>query len=286
MSTTPEDLVAGVTTLVSLPEAYVRLSALLDDPDAASSDLGEVIRHDPGLATRLLRLVNSAFYGFPSRIDDLTRAVTIIGRDELRDLVLATVAVETFDKIASDLVDMSTFWHHSVFCALIARLLGKRCNTPQTERLFGAGLLHDVGQLVIYHELPKLARQALAGAEPSDDGLYQAEKQVLGFTHGDVGAALFKAWGLPDSLQAATRFHHEPSAANDFEFEAAIVHLANSAANAVEPGRNILACRPERDPEAWRRTGLSEDALNEAVPEAEAQFLEVIRIISPHAPLI
>ncbi len=189
-------------------------------------------------------------------------------------------------RITSDLVDMSTFWHHSVFCALIARLLGKRCNTPHTERLFGAGLLHDVGQLVIYHELPELARQALASAEPSDDGLYRAEKSVLGFTHGDVGAALFKAWGLPDSLQAAARFHHEPSAANDFAFEAAIVHLANSAANAIEPARNILACRPERDPEAWQLTGLSEEALNEVVPEAEVQFLEVIRIISPHAPLI
>ena len=190
MSTTPEDLVDQVTTLVSLPEVYVRLSALLDDPDATSADLGEVIRHDPGLATRLLRIVNSAFYALPSRIDDLTGAVTIIGRNDLRDLALATVAVETFDKIACDLVDMSTFWHHSVFCALIARLLGKRCNSHHTERLFGAGLLHDVGQLVIYHELPELARQALAGAEASDDGLYRAEKQVLGFTHAEVAREL------------------------------------------------------------------------------------------------
>jgi HD-like signal output (HDOD) protein len=286
MNTTPEELAAEVSTLVSLHEVYIQLNALLDEPNTTAADLGEVIRHDPGLATRLLKIVNSAFYGFASRIDDLDRAVTIVGRNDLRDLLLATVAVETFNKIETELVDMSTFWHHSVFCALIARGLGKRCNTPRAERLFAAGMLHDVGQLVIYHELPELAREALAAAEASDDGLYRAERDVLGFTHGEVGAALFQAWGLPQSLQAVARWHHEPLAGIDYLFENAIVHLANSAANAVEPGRNILDCRPIRHPGSWRLTGLTEEALESAVSEAEVQFLEVIRIISPDAPLI
>lgn len=286
MRTTPEELAANVSTLVSLPEAYVRLNTLLDEPNTTSADLGAVIRHDPGLATRLLRMVNSAFYGFASRIDDLDRAVTIVGRNELRDLVLATVAVETFDRIASDLVDMSTFWHHSVFCALIARGLGRRSNLGDGESLFAAGLLHDVGQLVIYRELPELGAKALARAGESDDGLHRAERAVLGFTHGEVGAALFEAWGLPESLQAATRFHHEPLAGNAFLFETAIVHLANSAANTLEPGRNILACQPERHLGAWRLTGLTEEDLDAAIPEAEAQFLDVIRILSPNEPLI
>jgi len=286
MSTTPEELAVNVTTLVSLPQVYVRLNALLDEPNTTTADLCAVIRHDPGLATRLLRIVNSAFFGFASRIDDLDRAVTMIGRNELGDLVLATVAVETFDKIATELVDMSSFWHHSVMCALIARSMGQCCNVAHTERLFAAGLLHDVGQLVIYHQLPELAQQVLAAAEGSDNGLYRAEQQLLGFTHADVGAALFAAWGLPDSLQTAARWHHEPMAAAAFQFEAAIVHLANSATNTVEPGRNILECRSERDPQAWQLTGLSEAVLEEVIAEVEGQLLEVIRIISPDAPLI
>lgn len=286
MVTTPEELAANVSTLVSLPEAYVRLNALLNEPNTTSADLGEVISHDPGLATRLLRIVNSAFYGFASHIDDLDRAVTMVGRNELRNLVLATVAVDTFDKIASDLVDMSTFWHHSVFCALIARGLGRRSSSGDGERLFAAGLLHDVGQLVIYHELPELGAKALARAGASDDGLHRAERQVFGFTHGEVGAALFDAWGLPAGLHAVARYHHEPLAANEFQFEAALVHLANSAANTLEPGRNILDCRPEREPESWQLTGLTEEDLDAAVTEAEAQFLDVIRILSPDEPLI
>jgi HD-like signal output (HDOD) protein len=286
MRTTPEELAANVSTLVSLPEAYLRLNALLDEPNTTSADLGAVIAHDPGLATRLLRIVNSAFYGLASQIDELDRAVTIVGRNELRDLVLATVAVETFNKIDSDLVDMSTFWHHSVFCALIARSLGRRCQATYPERLFAAGLLHDVGQLVIYHERPELGREALARAEASDDGLHQAEQELLGFTHGEVGAALFAAWGLPETLQAVTRFHHQPLAGNTFLFETAIVHLANSAANTVEPGRNILECRPERHPGSWRLTGLTEEDLEATMPEVEVQFLDVIQILSPDQPLI
>lgn len=286
MSATPEELAVNVTSLVSLPEVYLRLKELLDEPNTTTADLCAVIRHDPGLATRLLRIVNSAFYGFVSRIDDLDRAVTIIGRNELGDLVLATVAVETFDKIAIELVDMSCFWHHSVLCALVARALGKGCNAAHIERLFAAGLLHDVGQLVIYHQLPELAQQALAAAQGSDNGLYRAEQQLLGFTHGEVGAALFAAWGLPDTLQAAARFHHEPVRAEAFQFEAAIVHLANSATNSIEPGRNILECRSERDPEAWRLTGLSEERLEETIKEVEGELLEVIRLISPDAPLL
>lgn len=283
---TPKTLVSGVIRLLSLPEVYFRLEELMDDPRTSAEDLGKLISHDPGLATRLLKLANSAFYGSPSKIDNLPRAITLIGTKELRDLILATVAVETFNKIASNLVDMSTFWHHSVYCGLAARLLAKRCNVLHAERLFAAGLLHDVGQLVIYHEIPVKASQVLASAEPNDNGLYHAEQQVLGFTHGEVGCELFKAWQLPASFQETAAFHHEPGKAQDYSLEAAIVHLANSTVNAVEPGRNIVECCSVRDAAAWQYSGLSEAILDEVLVEAEAQFLEVIKIISPGVPLL
>ncbi len=286
MNTTATALANTTSNLVSLPEVYFRANELLADPHSSAADLGEVIRHDPGLAARLLKIVNSSFYGFPAKVDTLPRAVALLGRDELRDLVLATVAVETFNKIAPSQVDMSTFWHHGVYCGLAARLLARRSSMLHTEALFVAGLLHDVGQLLIYQQLPALASQALADAELSDDGLYQAERRELGFTHAEVGAELFKAWGLPAILETTTRYHHEPAEAQDFELEAAIVHLANSSINAVEPGRNILDCQPVRDAAAWARTGLSEQVLEEVLAETETQFLDVVKIISPDAPLI
>lgn len=286
MNITLKELVAGVDQLLSPPEVYFRLEELLHDDHSSAGDLGEVISYDPALASRLLKIVNSAFYRFPAKIDNLSRAISIIGTQDLQNLVLATMAVEEFNKISSDLVDMSTFWHHSVYCALAARMLARRCCVLHPERIFAAGLLHDVGQLIIYHEIPELARRALSMAEASDDGLYYAEQQVFGFHHGQVGAALFNAWGLPPVLQEVAEFHHEPGKAPNFSLETAIVHLANSAVNAVEPGRNIPECKPLRDSEAWRRTGLSEEDLRFVLEEANLQFFEVLEIISPGALLI
>lgn len=286
MNTSPEKLVSGAITLLSLPEVYLRLEEALLAPHSSAKDLGKILRYDPAIATRLLKIVNSAFYGLPAKTDSLPRAITIVGTHQLRELVLSTVAVATFNRISTDLVDMSTFWHHSVYCGLIARLLARRCHVLHPERLFTAGLLHDVGQLIIYHEIPQLAREALRSAEASDNGLYHAEQQVLGFTHGEVSLELFKLWNLPDSLQESTAFHHEPEKAIFFPLETALVHLANSAANQIEPARNILECRSEIDKEAWLRTGFDEEILQDSVTEAHPQFLQVIDIISPDRPMI
>jgi HD-like signal output (HDOD) protein len=283
---TAKELVADVTDLLSFSTVYFRVNELLKDPRSSAQDLGEVISHEPGLATRLLRLVNSAYYGLPTEIDTLSRAVTIVGTRELETLVLATVAVDAFNRIPSDLVDMSEFWHHSVYCGLVGRLLARRFGVLHTERLFVAGLLHDVGQLIIYHQIPELAREALAAAEPSDDGLYRAEQHLLGFTHGDVAAELFEIWGLPASIKEAAAFHHDCGRAHEFLLETALVHLANSVANSVEPSRNMPECRPTRDPQAWEITGLSEADLDHALTDANEQFSEVIRIVAPGKLLV
>ena len=283
---TAKELVAGVNDLLSFSTVYFRVTELLQDPQSSAQDLGAVISLEPGLATRLLKLVNSAYYGLPREIDTLSHAVTIVGTRELETLVLATVAVDAFNRISTDLVEMSDFWHHSVYCGLTARFLARRFGVLHAERLFVSGLLHDVGQLVIYHQIPELASQALAAAEPTDDGLYRAEQRLLGFTHGDVAAELFELWRLPASIKEAAAFHHECGRAQKFPLETALVHLANSVANSVEPSRDILECSPMRDPLAWELTGLSEDDLDRALADAEEQFSDVIRIIAPGKLLV
>ena len=277
---------AEISTILSLPEVYLRLHELMDKPNSNAEELGSVIRHDPGLSVRLLKIVNSSFYGFPSKIDNLNRAITIIGIQELENLVLATTASATFNKIPSDLIDMSCFWHHSVYVGITAKLLAKSCELPHTDHMFAAGLLHDVGQLIIFHKAPREARMALQQAQPTDDGLYQAEKEVLGFSHGDVGAELFRVWKLPPIFAEVAAFHHEPRLAKNFILETAIVHLANSLANTLEPARNITECCSNCDPKAKEIIGLSEQALTNILDETEAQFSDVIKIISPNAPLL
>lgn len=286
MKPTPKQLATSVLTLLSLPKVFFRLEELLEDPGASFEEMGQVLSHDPGLATRLLKLVNSALYGFPSRIETLPRAIALIGIEELKVLVMATMVADRFRGIASELVDMSTFWHHSLYCALAARQLARRCRVLHPGRLFAQGLLHDVGQLVLYQTLPDAASRAIAEAAPTDDGLYLAERAVLGFSHGEVGAELFTLWGLPKGFAETAAFHHEPHKAQDFPLETAIVHLANSLANRIEPGRNTLTqCQPVLDPHALRLTGLDENVFDEIMSEVEAIFLKVAQLISPDAPL-
>ncbi|NOY63354.1 MAG: HDOD domain-containing protein, partial [Gammaproteobacteria bacterium] len=122
---------------------------------------------------------NSPFYGFPSQINTISRAITIIGTRELRDLVLATLVVRTFNGLDNELISMEQFWRHSVTCAVVARVLAGHLHESNTERFFVVGLLHDIGSLIIYRKIPELAREALLRSEHGDIALYQAERDVI-----------------------------------------------------------------------------------------------------------
>ncbi len=278
-------LVGSVKDFLSLPEVYYRIRDLLEDPDSDSLELSRVIECDTGLTARLLKMVNSAFYGLPGRIDRVSHALSLLGRQTVSDLILTTLAIRAFAKISTHLVDMSTFWHHSIYCGLIAKMLAKRCHVLHAERLFIAGVLHDVGQLVLYRSRPESAAQALALAEPNDEGLYRAEQQLFGYTHAAVAAELLKLWTLPTSLQASIAFHHEPERATDFVLETAIVHLANSIANSVEPGRHIEAPAFCTKPQAWQRVGLSEELIESVLADADLQFVETLDMLMPRQVL-
>ena len=115
-----KNLVAGVSTLVSLPSVYMRLTKVIDQRTSSARDIGKIVSEDPGLTARLLRLVNSAYYGFPQRIETVSRAISVIGTHQLVDLALATSVIEIFKKIPHEIVDMESFWKHSLACGIFA----------------------------------------------------------------------------------------------------------------------------------------------------------------------
>ena len=277
----PQELVKGVVRLVSLPEVCTRVNEMVDDPHATFSDIGAVISQDTALTARLLRIVNSAFYGITVRIETVSRAITIIGARELRDLMIATSAVKLFDKIPNDLIDMTTFWRHSVYCGVVARLLASRCDVLHSERLFVAGLLHDVGSLIIYHKIPDLAREALLAADRNSGVLYQAEQEVMGFDHAQVGGELMREWRMPVTLQEAVEFHHDPGKAGEAPLECAIVYIANIMTKLAEQNDEIQEYLPSVDLQAWKITRLSENVIEPMLHEASAQFAEALNLILP-----
>jgi len=244
---TPQDLVTRNVRLVSLPEVCIQVQALADSSHTTADDIADVVSKDTALTTRLLKLVNSAYFSLPRKIDTVSRAVNMIGMRELRNLTLAASAAEVFSTIPPDLIDMAGFWQHSVYTGLLARNLAQCCNVLHSERLFTAGLLHDVGRLLMLMKVPEETANAEAMRLQSRRDICELEEDLIGFSHAEVGEALLLHWNMPDNLCASIRYHHDPAAADNAHLESAIVHIADQVTHCAQESKDPLGS-PFYDP--------------------------------------
>jgi len=218
--------------LISFPDVAIRVNSMVNNPRMSANDIGKVIQQDPALTARLLKIANSALYGFGGRIDTVSRAVALLGGKEIRDLVLATSALKAFN-VKPGLESVEVLWSHNIYCAIAARVLAKNCRKGQAESMFISGLLHDIGRLLFLSQLPELEASARSRASGRGEvGLCQAEREVIGFDHAELGGELVRTWNLPFSLEECVRFHHEPQRAEHYPLEVAIVNLAECLAHA------------------------------------------------------
>lgn len=257
---TPRGLVDQVKDLVTLPEAALRISRMVNDPNSSSSDIGREISNDVALTARLLRLANSPALGTQGKISDIGRAITVLGTRQVRDLTVGLAAIRSFDGISNHLITMESFWRHCLLCAAAASHVAARRRGNRGDSPFVAGLLHDIGQLVLFSKAPELERKALSKSidEYGDIDLYLCEREVLGFDHQAVGLALAQSWGLPSTLQECIAYHHEPHRAQAHPNEVATVHIANSIAALSEIGSDNLADAAPISPAALRLAHLDE----------------------------
>ncbi|MCU0971223.1 MAG: HDOD domain-containing protein [Gammaproteobacteria bacterium] len=244
---TAGQIAARVKGLVSPPGVYLRLRGLMADATASLGDIADVVSTDPALAARVLRVANSAYFGHRQGVDTIRRAVTVLGTRQIHDLVLATSVIGRFKGIPLRLVDMRGFWRASVFAAAASQLLAERCHIVDCERMFVAGLLAQVGQLVLYMHLPSVMSRALEIAQHEDRPIHLIERELLGFDYAAVSAELFTAWQLPPSLVEPIRHHTDPTAAGDGALEASVVGIA------VALAADASAASPP--PDSTRRLG-------------------------------
>jgi putative nucleotidyltransferase with HDIG domain len=278
---TAEGLTAGIKDLVTLPDVAMRIARMVDDPNSSATDIGREISNDAALTARLLRIANSAAYGQNRKIATVSRAITVLGVRQVRDLTVGLTAVRAFDGISNNLVTMDVFWRHSVLCAVAASQIAARRDAARTESPFVAGLLHDIGQLVLYSRAPAAARESLLmmADAPDDLGLYLCERAVLAFDHGVVGASLARNWGLPDSLVACIEFHHEPHLARSFGADVATVHIANSIAVLAEIDSTELGDAPALLPAALKTARLDAADLPEIVMQTRDAASEIMTLL-------
>lgn len=281
MPPTPRALVDQNLRLFSLPAIALRLNEMVEDPDCSAAQIGDAIATDPGLTARLLRLVNSPIYGFPSAIDSIPMAITILGTRQLRDLVLATAVFDTFGEVSHTRQELELFWQHSIVCAMAAKEIAHRLKLGHGERLFVAGLLHDIGKLVIlsalrheYHQLITQLQETPASSHGS------VEREILGFDHGDIGNELLRQWNLPEAIIEPVRFHHYPQRAMQFRTDTYIIHLANHIANELSP---IISRddNPALATDTLKILTLDEEATGEITALVSANQATVIEMLYP-----
>jgi len=279
MTPSARGLAALVGTVPSLPAVFLRLTAVVDDPRSAIRDMEEVVYEDPALAGRLLRLANSAYFGFPGHVDSLSRAITLVGTRQLRDLALATSVLDLFVGVSSEMVSMRSFWRHSVSTGLIARALATWRREANAEQFFVAGLLHDIGRLVLLLKASESMVQALQRSRNSDVLLHVVERDILGFDHATVGNELLQQWNLPPAICAAVAYHHMPMQAGANVPTAALVHVADVMANAMAFGSSGMDAVPPLDAGAWAALGLPLSVVKPSLNLVRQQLSDTMAIM-------
>jgi len=272
-TSTIDDFLAGQIDLCSPPEILTRITQALDDPIKNAGDIAYVIEHDPSLTIRMLKIVNSAFFGFPATVKSVEHAISILGNNEIRSLVMATSMVEKFSNMPDVGIDIRAFWQHSLKTALFAKFLSD--NHPKKRQLssaFISGLLHDIGKLVIYIKAPELVQAASLMAKTKNISEPNAEKSILGFNHAEIGGALLTLWKIPEPIQSSAAFHHQPELAVKHQDEVNIVYIANKLAHADLTSEESLQQEVPPENIAWGKLGMPYGIISVVADEVQEHF--------------
>jgi len=232
-SDTLRHLVSGLGELPSLPSAYQEIVTRLQDPDVSIAEIAGIVGQDVGMTTKTLQLVNSSFFGIANPLVSIEQAVTFLGLDTIGTLVLVHGVFSQYQELDTRGFDIEALWRSSARCATIARIVAQKEEiTPKApEEAFLAGMLHDVGKLVLASEKPEEYGEVLQRVGGQDACASEVEIEILGATHADVGAYLVGLWGLPDTIVEAVAYHEMPSRCHGSEFGVfGAVHVASQLA--------------------------------------------------------
>ncbi|QJB55420.1 HDOD domain-containing protein [Pseudodesulfovibrio sp. zrk46] len=274
----PLEILRKEHQLPALPQVFLELQQAINAENTSADDLAEIISQDPSLTAFLLRMVNSAFYSLPMQIDTISRAVTVVGVNQLSTLAVGTSVMSLFNDVPADVLDMEQFWKHSVACGLIARRLCRVTGKGDPERAFVAGLLHDIGQLILLQAEPERATAVLGHARSKDVLLWAEEQKLLGFDHATLGGMLLRKWNFPFVLVSAVLDHHQPKKSYK-EHEPALVHCAETIATGLGIGSSGEYFIQPPNAEIWESMGLTPDRVDEMIEDLDEELEEAFGIL-------
>jgi putative nucleotidyltransferase with HDIG domain len=277
----PQKVIEKIDDLPTLPRTVLQITGLVNDPKSSAKDLARVITDDQVLTVRLLKLVNSSFYGFPQRISTVTGAIVLLGFDAIRNLLLTTSVFDLFaNRNRQKKQDQERFWDHSLGCAVGAKVIGNYLRHDKIEELFVSGLLHDIGKIVEMMFLPDEFSKIVAAVNRDNILITTAENNVLGYNHAEVGKLLAEKWNLPVKLVQVIAHHHHPDNAGSFAMEAAIVHLADIFCRALNMGYGGDNKIPPLDKLAWERLKIQPGAIETIMATMHREYRDISSFIT------
>lgn len=262
--------------LASLPEIFHQIIAAINDPKTSASHIANIVSKDTSLSAKLLRLVNSPYYGFRERIDTLSRALALVGTDKLANLALGITAVNAFKDIDSSLFDMQSFWEHSIRCALAASWLASQIDSDMEESYFISGLLHDFGWLIMLKLYPDACKEVLHAKLTDNRTSYKIEKEMWGFNHAELGGMVLKEWDLPYNLVSGIMHHHSPGMVK-YELSPSLIHVSDFAAHALNTRLDVPTIPPLLSG-AWNALGLTHNVFGPMATQVDAQLSEIMQV--------
>ncbi len=272
------------TQLPTLPTMVDNILSAARDERTTAQHLADFIIKDQAISNKILKLANSAYYGLAREVDSISRAITVIGFNEIIGLTIGMNVVSTLSQDgAHKIFDMRDLWLHSIGCATGARQLAKSLKINRAEQVFLNGLLHDTGKILFATYFSKEYRPVVESAKGSQTALHVKEKQLLGIDHGTLSGMLMESWHFPDSLMLPCRFHHDSLACpDDYRTQAMVVEFADFLCQKAQIGfsGNLALKDPDGVSEELGLTPEDIEELVQGLKEERPQIEEFLELIT------
>lgn len=270
-----EEIIDSLSDISALSDVVAKLTRLVADPGATAADINDALSRDPGLSAKILKLVNSPYYGFSRRIATITSAVVILGFTQVRNLALSAFVFDKFVSSGSRFgFDLHRFWKHSLGVAFCAEQLSGGIDARLAEDAFICGLLHDLGKCVMAQQAPSDLEKVMEAVVRGDILFYDAERAALSYDHALLGAAVMERWNLPEVLVQVIRNHHAPSPAVEAATLTRIVNAADILARSLLMGSGGDGRIPRLREDVWDGLGLDWEVMETAAFRAGGEFRE------------
>jgi len=224
--------------VASMPHVAAKALELLNEAEPSAAVLSKVFELDMVLTGKLLKIVNSAYYGFTKQVTTVPQAITILGHDNLKSILISTIAFELFSKGKGGLIPPQGLWLHSLGTASFSQAMAREMNLPKPEEYYIVGLLHDIGKLILDQNLSEEFRKVMTIVKSRRLAIYEVEEQILGMNHSDIGHMVAVYWKIPERVAMAIKFHHILSLCPDKDIlqMAAIVQMSDFFCNLQHMG--------------------------------------------------